>query len=101
MRRRVTYSLAYFHIEATNVNVLPKLHLLDEGPANGATYLELECDSCKEVVGMTFKSTTVETDIYRNIFSFNMKKIKVYTLGSCKLSRKENVTESEGENQCS
>ena len=49
---------------------------------------------------MTFKSTTVETDIYRNIFSFSMKKIKVYTLGSCKLSRKENVTESEGENQC-
>ena len=46
---------------------------------------------------MTFKSTTAETDIYRNMFSFYMDKTKVYTIGSCALSRKENVTESKGE----
>lgn len=96
---RVNHFLYDLFIEATNIKVLNKLHLLDEGPASGATYLDLECDCCKEIIGMTFKSTTVETDIYRNIFSFFMNKIKVYTLGSCILSRKENVTESEGENR--
>lgn len=92
----ITFLIDYF-VEAVNVTVLGKTKLINDGPAEGATYLELQCDSCKETIGMTFKSTTAETDIYRNMFSFYMDKIKVYTIGSCTLSRKENVTESEGE----
>lgn len=78
--------------------MLDKTQLLLGGSADGSTYLDVVCDTCKKVIGKSFKSTTSATDIYRNTFSFDMDCVKPYVLGSCNLDRKEGITESRSRN---
>ena len=74
--------------------MLDKTQLLLGGPADGSTYLEIVCNTCKKSIGKSFKSTTSATDIYRNTFSFDMDSVKLYVLGSCNLDRREGVIET-------
>ena len=57
--------------------------------------MEIGCDGCKNIIGKSYKSTTSCTDLYRDTFSFAIDKVKSYTLGSCTLNRRENITESD------
>lgn len=65
--------------------------MISEGIDEGSTYVDLECDFCKTIIGKSYKSTTSVTDLYRDTFSFDMDKIKSYVIGSCNLSRKDGV----------
>lgn len=80
--------MTIYHIEAINVSVLKEILLIKEGIDEGSTYLELECDCCKEIIGKTYKSTTNVTDQIRNMFSFHMEKIKTHVLGSCSSTKR-------------
>ena len=77
------------------MSVVSKIKLVDEGIDEGSTYVEIGCDGCKNIIGKSYKSTTSCTDLYRDTFSFDIDKVKSYTLGSCTLSRRDNVTQSD------
>ena len=78
-----------YYLGATNVSVSNKTQLVSEGPGDGSTFVFVTCNGCNEVVGKSFKSTTMVTDKYRDRYSFDMDKIKSFVLGSCELSRTE------------
>ncbi|ELT96824.1 hypothetical protein CAPTEDRAFT_225140 [Capitella teleta] len=53
-----------------------------KGKDLGSTYVNLKCTTCKTHIGRSYKTTPVELDEMRNLFTFDVEMVDSYQLGS-------------------
>ncbi|XP_032234847.1 protein Mis18-alpha isoform X2 [Nematostella vectensis] len=66
----------------SNVSIEEGLETSTDGQDIGSTFIPLRCKSCKSGIGRIYRTTPLELDMIRDVFSLDCSSIKSYELGT-------------------